>query len=100
MKADKSKGIDVVQLMVDTLTKEIDKQIISNIIEEHEREKIEVRKNKWNKVNGNSEQPVVKLLRLFTSNFKFADFGPNDNKNIICISFKNILDSIDVISLI
>jgi len=53
MSADKSRGIDVVQVMTDTLTKEINKQILNTIIEEHEREikeKIEVRKNKLKKI--------------------------------------------------
>ena len=46
------------------------------------------------KVNSISKMTEKKQIRLFTSHFKFADFGPNDTKNVLSISFKNDDDHI------
>lgn len=47
-------------------------------------------------VNGASKTVKKNHIRFFTSNFKFADYGPFDTKNVLTTSFSNSDDDIMV----
>jgi len=47
-------------------------------------------------VNGTSLRFSEQTIRFFTSHFKFADFGPSDDKKVLTISFQNTEDKIIV----
>jgi len=47
-------------------------------------------------VNGNPKTVSKDRIRFFTSNFKFADYGPFDTKNVLTTSFPNSNDAMTV----
>jgi alpha-glucosidase len=48
------------------------------------------------KINGVAQNLEHGKIRFFTSNFKFADYGPDDTKDVLKVSFKNSEDKVVV----
>jgi alpha-glucosidase len=47
-------------------------------------------------INGAAQKVQEDKMRFFASNFKFADYGPDDTKKVLNVSFKNSDDGISV----